>query len=125
MGELESKEVLAENIKYYMDKYHKTRNEICETLNIKYSTFSDWVNAKKYPRIDKIELLASYFGISKSDLIEKHTNTPEIELDEDIRRIQRARKEMPEADRKKMMDILKIAMSEYFSNDYEDDDLDE
>lgn len=125
MGELESKEVLAENIKYYMDKYHKTRNEICEALNIKYSTFSDWVNAKKYPRIDKIELLASYFGISKSDLIEKHTNTPEIELDEDIRRIQRARKEMPEADRKKMMDILKIAMSEYFSNDYEDDDLDE
>jgi repressor LexA len=28
------------------------------------------LKAKKYPRIDKIELLANYFGISKSDLIE-------------------------------------------------------
>ena len=33
---------------------------------------SDWVNGKKFPRIDKIELLAQYFGIQKSDLIEAH-----------------------------------------------------
>ena len=35
--------------------------------------FSDWVNAKTYPRIDKIELMANYSGISKSDLVEDHT----------------------------------------------------
>lgn len=34
-------------------------------------TFSDWVNAKTYPRIDKIEMMANYFGISKSDLVER------------------------------------------------------
>lgn len=33
-------------------------------------TFSDWINAKTYPRIDKIELMANYFGIEKSDLVE-------------------------------------------------------
>ncbi len=28
---------------------------------------------KTYPRIDKIELMANYFGISKADLVEEHT----------------------------------------------------
>ena len=44
-------------------------------------TFSDWVNAKTYPRIDKIELMANYFGISKADLVEDHdeyTGKPSI-----------------------------------------------
>ena len=40
-------------------------------MHIKYSTLSDWINGNKYPRIDKIEILANYFGIEKSDLIEK------------------------------------------------------
>ena len=38
-----------------------------------YFTFCDWVNGKKYPRMDKIEILANYFGILKSDLIEEKT----------------------------------------------------
>ncbi len=36
----------------------------------KHNTFSDWVNAKTYPRIDAIELMANYFGISKAFLVE-------------------------------------------------------
>lgn len=70
MSSLGNKEIMARNIRYYMDKYGVDRNTICDKLNIKYTTFSDWVNAKTYPRIDKIEKLATYFGISKSDLVE-------------------------------------------------------
>ena len=44
-------------------------------MNFKEMTFSDWVNAKTYPRIDKIEKMAQYFGIEKSDLIEKRKRT--------------------------------------------------
>ena len=39
-------------------------------------TFSDWINAKTYPRIDKIELLANYFGVLKSDLVEDKSSLP-------------------------------------------------
>ena len=39
------------------------------------STFSDWVHARTYPRIDKIELMANYFGIEKSDLVEERTKS--------------------------------------------------
>lgn len=71
MNNLGNKKTMAENIKYYMSLNNKTRNEVCDALGFRYSTFSEWLNARKYPRIDKIELLANYFGISKSDLVEK------------------------------------------------------
>lgn len=65
---------MAKNIRHYMNVFNVTQTEICNTLGIKMPTFSDWVNAKTYPRIDKIELMANYFGISKSDLVEEHSS---------------------------------------------------
>ena len=56
----------------------KSRKQICEDLGFAYSTFSDWVNGKKYPRIDKIEMMANYFGIEKSDLVEKKSSSAEL-----------------------------------------------
>ncbi len=76
------KEIFAKNLKYYLNYYQTDRNKICNDLEIPASTFSDWLNAKKYPRIDKIELLANYFNIKKSDLIEdKYKNQNPDELD--------------------------------------------
>lgn len=66
---------MAENITYYMNKHQKTRNDMCEALGVKYTTFTDWVKGNSYPRIDKIELMANYFGISKADLVEKRNST--------------------------------------------------
>lgn len=75
MNDLGNKEIMARNIQYYMDKNGKTRKDMCEALGVKYSTFTEWVTANAYPRIDKIELMANYFGIDKSDLVEDHTKT--------------------------------------------------
>ncbi len=73
MGELGNKDIMAKNIQFYMDKYEKTRQDMCDALGVKYTTFTDWVKGNSYPRIDKIELMANYFGISKADLVEDHT----------------------------------------------------
>jgi transcriptional regulator with XRE-family HTH domain len=54
-----------------MDKHGKEQKEIAEIVGVAPSTFNAWVKAKKYPRMDKVELLANYFGILKSDLIEE------------------------------------------------------
>lgn len=70
MSGLGNKEIIAKNIQYYMDLHGKTRRDMCEALGVKYTTFTDWVKGNVYPRIDKIELMANYFGIEKSDLIE-------------------------------------------------------
>lgn len=81
MSDLENREVMAANIKYFMTLHGKTRKQICEDLGFAYSTFSDWVNGKKYPRIDKIEMMANYFNISKADLVERKQK---IELTETV-----------------------------------------
>lgn len=70
MSNLGNKEIMAKNIKYQMDKNGIRPTDICGILKIPMPTFSDWINAKTYPRIDKIELMANYFGIEKSDLVE-------------------------------------------------------
>ena len=77
MGGLGNKEIMSKNIKHYMELNNKTRNDMCEALGVKYTTFTDWVNGNVYPRIDKIELMANYFGIEKSDLIEDKSTTEE------------------------------------------------
>ena len=74
MSSLGNKKIMSENIQYYMDKHHKSRSEMCDALGVKYTTFTDWVKGNTYPRIDKIELMANYFGISKSDLVEDHSH---------------------------------------------------
>ncbi len=74
MSDLGNKEIFSKNLRYYMDINQKTRNDICEDLNLKYTTLTDWYNGNIYPRIDKIELLANYFNIKKSDLIENKDN---------------------------------------------------
>lgn len=68
-----NKATMARNIQYYMDLHNKSRKDICGALNVGYSTFSEWVSGNKYPRIDKIELMARYFNITKADLVEEPT----------------------------------------------------
>lgn len=81
----ENKEIMARNIKHQMDKNDVNATELCKALGIKQNTFSDWVNAKNYPRIDKIEKMANYFGISKAMLVE---DIQDIEIfTEDERRL--------------------------------------
>ena len=80
MSNLGNKEIMAKNIRYYMDKYDKTRQEMCDALGVKYTTFTDWVKGNSYPRIDKIEMMANYFGISKADLDEDHNDMQQSEM---------------------------------------------
>lgn len=75
-----NKDVLSKNLKNYIAKSGKDRMEVCKDLELSYSTLTDWVNGKKYPRIDNIERLADYFNVSKSDLIE---DFEEIKKDND------------------------------------------
>ena len=70
MSDLGNKEIFSRNLKYYMEINKKDRNDICKDLNFTYTTFAEWYNGNIYPRIDKIELIANYFNIKKSDLIE-------------------------------------------------------
>ena len=70
MSNLGNKEIFAKNLAYYLERSGRDQKEVAEVVGVAPSTFNEWMKAKKYPRIDKIEILANYFGILKSDLIE-------------------------------------------------------
>ena len=78
-----SKEIFARNLQKYMGMVDKNQREMADIVGVSTATYSDWMNAKKFPRIDKIEILANYFGCLKSDLIEEKL-TEEKEKDNDL-----------------------------------------
>ena len=68
---MDNKSIFAKNLNSQLALNNKTRQEVCDALGFNYHTFSDWAIGRKYPRMDKVEALANYFGIQKSDLIEE------------------------------------------------------
>ena len=81
--ELGNKEIFARNLKRYLDNSGKTQKEVAAAIYVSTGTFCDWMNCRSYPRMDKIQLLAEYFGIQKSDLVEDVTVIKESVSDED------------------------------------------
>lgn len=73
MSNIGNKETMSRNLKFYIEKSGKDRRELAEIWGFPYSTVTEWINGRKYPRIDRIEVMADYFGILKSDLIEEKT----------------------------------------------------
>ena len=71
MSSIGNKEVFAMNLAKYLHRSGKSQREMADIVGVSSSTFNEWMMAKKYPRMDKIEFMANYFGILKSDLIEK------------------------------------------------------
>lgn len=67
---LGNKEVMASNIRRHIDKLGLNVKDFSREIGVSYSTVRDWANAVTYPRIDKIEMMANYFGVNKSDLVE-------------------------------------------------------
>lgn len=94
---MDNKNIFASNLKRYMGQNNKSRKDVADAIGVSYYTFTSWVTGKKYPRMDKVEMIADYFGILKSDLIEERTieNDPvgmaerhfEMVMDEDLNEI--------------------------------------
>ena len=110
MSDLGNKEIMAKNLRHYLDAHNMTQTELCNALGFKFMTVSDWINAKSYPRIDKIEMMANYFGISKADLIEERNEQTELDeylSDPDLRRLVLfAGGNIPEGERGKYVDAI-------------------
>lgn len=75
---MDNKNVFASNLNHYMKLNKVSRKQLSEVLGLSYFTVTDWVKGKKYPRMDKVEMIADYFGIKKSDLIENKEDDAEF-----------------------------------------------
>lgn len=64
------KRLFARNLAYYVHLSGKSQKEIADRLGISPQVLNTWVRGVALPRMGKVQLLADYFGIQKSDLIE-------------------------------------------------------
>ena len=111
----DNKGTFAKNLNKLMISHNRSRRDISDALGISYFTVSDWVNGKKYPRMDKVELLAQYFGVLKSDLIEekgdsKTLPTKEQELSEGEKALLELFRLIPEDAQKMYLEVLRASL---------------
>ena len=71
MSEDKQKEIFSKNLNSYIDASGKTQLEIAKSINVSPQTFNTWVKGIAIPRMGKVQALADYFHINKSDLIEE------------------------------------------------------
>lgn len=68
----------AQNLKNIMQKRKKTQSDLVKDLSFRQATVSDWLNGKKYPRMDKVEKLANYLGVSINELLMQSVSEPPV-----------------------------------------------
>lgn len=67
------KEILSNNLNELINKKRKTQADVIRDLGIPEATIRSWFNGEKYPRIDKIQILADYFNVPRSRITEEQT----------------------------------------------------
>lgn len=54
-----------------LSKFNKTAYRVSKDTGITASTFTDWKNGRSKPKLDKLKILADYFGVTIEYFLEK------------------------------------------------------
>lgn len=92
------KKIFSKNLNKYISLSGKKQNEIAADIKVIPQTLNSWCTGQAMPRIGKIQLLADYFGINKSDLLEEKEDIDEegYYLDDDAREMAQFMYENPD-----------------------------
>ena len=113
--EKDNKNIFAYNLNRLMISHRKSRKDLSDALGISYFTITAWANGTKYPRMDKVEMLANYFGVLKSDLIEEKSNNTsspieEPKLTEGEEMLLQLFRQIPEDAQKMYLEVLRASL---------------
>ena len=75
MTDKERKQVFSKNLMNILNLRKKSQIEVANAIGVSQQTFNTWCRGVALPRMGKVQLLADYFNINMSDLIEP-TATP-------------------------------------------------
>lgn len=92
MVDEDQKRIFAKNLNKYLSLYNKTQKEVADAINVSPQTFNTWCQGIALPRMGKVQRLADYFGIGKTDLIDEKsfdtlTSNDERDITKDLDRI--------------------------------------
>lgn len=63
------RKIFSSNLNYWLDRRGKTQADLYKKTGTTSATASDWCNAKKIPRTDKLIEIVAWLGIELSDLL--------------------------------------------------------
>ncbi len=101
--------IFSQNLKRYLRLAGKKQKEVAAAVGVNASTFCDWLHNRAYPRMDKIQALADYFGIQKSDLVEEVNTVSESISDED-QKVLDLFHQVPEEKREFVLSLIRAAI---------------
>lgn len=89
MTDEKQRKLFAHNLRMYISASGKQQKEIAEKLGFNQKTLNGWCNALSVPTMGKVQALADYFGIRKSDLLDAHTEEEQTPyyLDDETREL--------------------------------------
>ena len=105
--DLGTKAIFANNLKRYLQLSGKTQKEVAAAINVTTGNFCDWVNCRCYPRMDKVQELADYFGIKKADLVEEYSEDQDAQEDQEILELFH---KVPEEKRELVLSMIRAAV---------------
>ena len=81
MADEEQKKIFSRNLNNYLSLNNKTQKEVADAIGVSPQTFNTWCQGIALPRMGKVQLLADYFNIGETDLIDEKTEgiTPKDE----------------------------------------------
>lgn len=71
MSEQEQKRIFSKNLDRLLTEYNKSQREVADAISVSPQTFNTWVKGVALPRMGKVQLLADYFHVPKSALLEE------------------------------------------------------
>lgn len=74
------KVVFSNNLKKLVASSNLPQREIANRIKVSPQTFNTWVQGKAIPRMKKIQLLADFFNVEKSVLIDEKTVTDKHDI---------------------------------------------
>lgn len=80
MSDTYEKQVFAENLRGVLEATGCSQQQLAEVLGVSEASVSLWLSATHYPKPGKIQMMADYFGIRKSQLID-----PQEKMKENVR----------------------------------------
>ena len=83
MSEKEQNRIFANNLKHWLLIRGVSQNDLADAVGVTKGAVSQWTSGATMPRVSKIQVIADYLHIGKSDLLEdKEQNDKRLPSDE-------------------------------------------
>jgi hypothetical protein len=69
--EKETQRIFSDNLKYYLKLNNRTQLDLANAIGVSNTTINNYVKGYNAPRMDKVDKICKYLGVSRSDLMEE------------------------------------------------------